>query len=445
MITNVARTGVATSADRDGARAIARLGDGHARLLAGPASPAAERLADHLGRLGPIEEWCVSGDDLHAAIHDAGIVGRGGGEYPLIQKLELARRSPGRPLVVVNASEGEPASRKDATLVTLRPHLVLDGAQAVAAAAGAPDVVVYVHEGRAAVAGALGAAIAERAAHAGDGPRVHVVEAPDRYVAGEASAVVSFLDHGVARPRRSLVPAAASGVGGRPTIVSNAETYAHAALAVRFGAAWFRGAGSALTPGSTLVTLAGSVPSPGSVLELVGPASVGDVLGVGAARATPPHAILLGGYAGTWIHGEVAWRTTLERHALRRGGAPLGCGLLAVLDDGCGIAETARLLGWMAGQSAGQCGPCVVGLPEIARLARALAEGRGTRSDVTRLRRLAASVRGRGGCGHPTWVAMLLESALDVFAPEVRHHVRGHSCVARGVGLPLRGATGPAP
>lgn len=421
---------------------VARVGSSNARLLAGPrASREPESLAAHVARLGPIDER-RTGDEWRTIIRESGLVGRGGGEFALARKLDLAARSPGAPLVVVNASEGEPASRKDQTLLRVRPHLVLDGAGVVAAAVGAHRVVVYLHVDRPHVTFPLEWAIEERRRGGLAGPTYELAEAPDRYVAGESSAVVTFLGEGVAAPRRTAVPAAAIGVAGRPTVVSNTETYAHVALLARFGADWFRSAGSVQTPGSTLVTLAGDVPEPGLVLELLAPVEVGTFLSRVAGLAGPPRALLVGGYAGTWIDAAAAWAAPLDRATMRRAGLPLGCGVVAVLGaDRCGLAETARLVDWMAGQSSGQCGPCVSGLPAMAGQLADLVRGRAGSRDVARLRRLAEAVRGRGACGHPTGVVALLESALDTFAEEVRDHVRGRSCAARGVGLPLPDAS----
>jgi NADH:ubiquinone oxidoreductase subunit F (NADH-binding) len=339
---------------------------------------------------------------------------------------------------VVNASEGEPASRKDASLLLLRPHLVLDGAEVVAAATGARQIVVYVHRGNRDVVRTLGAALGERRTSSNALAPVIVTEAPDRYVAGEASAVVSFLDRGVALPRRSSRPAAYVGVAGRPTIVSNTETFAHVGLIARFGSAWFRSAGSEGTPGSTLVTLAGSVSRPGTVVEILGPASFASLLSGNGGLAAPPRAVLLGGYAGTWVDGRSIWATSLDREALRNVGASMGCGLVAPLAyDACGLAETARLFRWLASESAGQCGPCVSGLPAVAGLVDLLVAGRARARDLTRIHRLAVTIRGRGACGHPTGAIELLESALDTFADDVRRHLRGERCVALARGLPL--------
>ena len=74
----------------------------------------------------------------------AGLRGRGGAAFPTAVKMRAVAGGGRRPLVVVNGSEGEPASRKDSILMTLAPHLVLDGSELAAAAVGADEVIVGV-------------------------------------------------------------------------------------------------------------------------------------------------------------------------------------------------------------------------------------------------------------------------------------------------------------
>ncbi len=421
------------------APAAAQLGGAGARLLAGPAPEAGwERLAGHLARLGPLDVGRRDPAQLRSMVAQSGLLGRGGGQFPAAAKLEtVASRSRLRPVVVVNASEGEPASRKDSVLLEHRPHLVLDGAEVAARAVGATEVVVYAHRARRRAFGTVAAALEERR----NGPfRFRLVDAPPRYVAGESSAIASFLSGSGALPR-SGAPVAVSGAAGRPTLVNNAETVAHLALIARFGPAWWRQAGDDRAPGSTLVTLAGDVASPGTVIELLRPLSVGELLSAtgAAAPARPaPRAVLIGGYEGTWVDGPPATTLLLARGAGALGGVQLGCGLVAVLAEGaCGVATTARLARWLAGESAGQCGPCRIGLPAIADGLESLATGRSTRSDLRHLWRLTAQVRGRGACGHPSGVAGLVESALGTFAAEVEEHLRGAACMPATRGFPL--------
>ena len=400
------------------------------RLFAGPTrSMGPETFADHERRLGVLDLDRCTPQALRETVRASGLRGRGGAGFPSATKLEVAAASPGTPIVVVNASEGEPASRKDRTLLELRPHLILDGACVAATAVGASEIIVYSHRAHQRANASLERALGERRDAGRDIVPIRVIDAPDRYVAGETSAVVSYLSGTGALPRRGAQPAARVGIANRPTVVNNAETLAHLALIARFGPTWFTRVGPPEAPGSTLITLAGSVAVPGLVVELLGPVTIGDVLQSVGGLDTVPRAVLLGGYAGNWISGEAAWRTPLERHRLDALGLSLGCGLVAVLnEDDCGLVQTARLLRWMAGQSSGQCGPCVFGLPVLAQLVDDITTGKSRRVDLRRLRVHAASIRGRGACGHPTGAVNLVESALETFGPELAMHLRGEVC-----------------
>ncbi len=404
------------------------LGDTHTRLLAGPGAEAgAESLRGHVARLGPLV-LAASPADVLDLVTNGRILGRGGGEFPLARKLATAAAAAGEPLVVVNGSEGEPASRKDRVLLEHRPHLVLDGAQVAAHAIGASAIVVYVHAGERAVHAAVARACHERAGSPG-APKFHLVAAPPAYVAGESSAVVSVIEGRGALPRRRSDPVAAVGVAGRPTVVSNAESLAHLALLARFGADWFTAAGSSAAPGSTLVTLAGGVPRPGLVVEVLVPVALSAVLHAYGGSRPPPRAILVGGYGGRWIGGEAALGAPLDRAALGAAGIGLGCGLLAPLPPtACGLAVTVHLLDYLASQSSGQCGPCVFGLPALAQGLRDIVDGRATRSDRRRLAVGAEMLRGAGDCAHPDGAVALVETALSVFGEDARQHVRGRPC-----------------
>ena len=402
-------------------------------LLAGPAAVnGPEALGDHRTRFGAPAGH--SADEVLTEIRASGLRGRGGGGFPLWRKLETAReadvRSGVEPLVVVNCSESEPASRKDWTLCSFRPHTVLDGAALIAKGLSARHVVIHVHHDAARPRTALRRALEERDPE-GD-PRWRLSLGPGGYVAGEASAVARFLDSGVALPSFSTVPLAHRGPNGRPTVVTNAETAAQVAAIMSTGAARWRATGSGSSPGPHLVTLAGAVALPGQVLELVGRATIGDLLAQ-AGLAAPPRAVLVGGYAGTWVRGEVAWSVPMEAESLREVNASFGCGLLGVQPHGtCVLAETARLARYLAGESAGQCGPCVHGLPTLAASIEALADGHDARRALRRLRRCIEELPGSGACSHPDGVVRLVASALDVFGDDLARHRRGRPCASAG-------------
>lgn len=378
----------------------------------------------HLTLHGPLP--ITSRPALTRELLASGLRGRGGAGFPLGRKLEgLAKRR--TPVVVVNASEGEPLSRKDAVLLERLPHLVIDGAQAVAEAVGAEEVLVYLHEGRPEAEAAMAAAIAERRM---DPVPISVVPGPSRYVAGEASAAVSFLSGGPAVPTRKPPQPTEKGVRGRPTVISNAETFAHVALIVRHGADWFRSIGVESDPGTLLLTISDGTTH--FVVEAPTGAAMTDAITSVGGSLERCSAVLLGGYAGTWASPEDVAAMTLDRDALQRVGQSLGVGQVALLpEDGCYLRETASIAGWLAGETAGQCGPCEHGLPDIAGAMDALSSLGATRSTAQQVMRWADMVDGRGACAHPNGVARLVRSAVSHSPDHLAAHRRGSCHSAR--------------
>ena len=101
---------------------------GPPRVLAGLDRAYTLDHAAHLAVHGPLP--AIDAERLLALLDESGLSGRGGAGFPLATKLRSLRGA--RPTVVVNGSESEPASTKDRTLLRRTPHLVLDGALAVA-------------------------------------------------------------------------------------------------------------------------------------------------------------------------------------------------------------------------------------------------------------------------------------------------------------------------
>ena len=392
----------------------------------------------HYGRLPPLRGEARA---LIDAVEASGLRGCGGAGFPTHLKLRAVAE--GRaPIVVANGVEGEPASHKDKLLMRANPHLVLDGAEAAAAAVGARRIVIAVGRNAASAHDSMAAAIAERAGERAR-QQIELVALPERFVAGEETALVQWLNGGPAKPAFTPPRPYENGVRGRPTLVQNVETLANIALIARHGAGWFRELGSEAEPGSMLVTLGGAVGRPG-ITELESGSSLRDALERCAGFDEPHQALLIGGYFGTWVPFAAAVDTPLANAFLRPLGAALGARMIAALPQACcGLAETARIADYLARESAGQCGPCVFGLRALADALASLAACRGgERAALERLRRITPQVTGRGACAHPNGATRLVESALAVFADEIGHHLAG-SCSARSADPVLPISHGP--
>jgi NADH:ubiquinone oxidoreductase subunit F (NADH-binding) len=410
-----------------GRHAVRPAHPGAGRLLAGWATGSTGTgFGEHLDRHGPVQ---VPGshterDRLISEVEAAGLRGRGGAGFPTAVKLRAVAAGRGSAVVLANGCEGEPASGKDAALLALEPHLVLDGAELAAAAVDAKLIHLCVHRGSP-VAATLRAALRERQ---GRGRQIELTEVPARYVASEESALVRFINTGEARPTAKPPRPYQRGVGGRPTLIDNVETLAHLALIARHGAAWFRGVGTLESPGTTLVTLGGAVPRPG-VYEAELGAPVADVLALGGADPATMQAVLVGGYAGAWLPLPDAACVPFSHEGLHVAGGTLGVAALTALPPGaCGVVETALILRYLAGESARQCGPCMFGLPAITADFVELARGSCRGAALDRLRSRLGVLPGRGACSHPDGAARLAASALRVFADDVAAHAAGRPC-----------------
>ncbi|GAB2795868.1 NADH-ubiquinone oxidoreductase-F iron-sulfur binding region domain-containing protein [Streptomyces daliensis] len=405
---------------------------GPPRLLAGlDAGRRLDRVA-HLTTHGSLPG--LRPEELVDLAENIDLRGRGGAGFPFARKLRAViesacRRQEARTAVVVNGSEGEPSCLKDTALLLFAPHLVLDGALLAARALGAEEVRVGVT--RADVERSVREAVTEREPSdrgSGPGPRLRVTRLPERFVTGESTALVNGLNQLPPLPSGAGVRSSESGLGGLPTLLSNTETFAQLAVAARLGALEYRTAGLPTEPGTVLLTVGGA-----RVVET--PTGVPLPYVLGLCGLQPGQGVLIGGYHGRWLAPHAAWSARMSRESLTSLGSTLGAGaVLPLPEETCPVGEVVRVARWMARESAGQCGPCVLGLPALADALATASDGGGTAAlDTVRAR--AASVTGRGACGHPDGTARFLESALSAFPEEFTRHALG-----RGCGRPVLGS-----
>ncbi|MEO3750065.1 NADH-ubiquinone oxidoreductase-F iron-sulfur binding region domain-containing protein [Streptomyces sp. B6B3] len=401
---------------------------GRPRLFAGLAGSTRLDRVTHLTVHGPLPRPRL--EEVTALAENIDLRGRGGAGFPFARKFravaEAARRRSQAPAVVVNGSEGEPSCLKDKELLRRAPHLVIDGALLAAGALGADRTVIAVT--RADVERSLREAVAERPP---EERSVRVVRLPERFVTGEGTALVRGLETGLSLPSGRRVRTSESGLGGAPTLLSNTETYAQLAVAARMGALPYREVGLATEPGTVLLSVAGT-----HVVETPTGVPLRDVLWL--CGLDPGQGVLVGGYHGRWLTAEAAYAVIVSREALTHHDATLGAGAVLPLPAAtCPVGEVVRVARWMADESAGQCGPCFLGLPAIADALARAADGGGLAA-LDAVRDRMAGVRKRGACSHPDGTAGFVASALVTFPEEFTDHALGRGCGRPVLGtLPL--------
>ena len=413
---------------------------GPTRLLDGAVSGQVVTLDAHLARWGALP--LVGSQQLLGTIDQSGLRGHGGAWFPVGTKWRaVAGRGRHKPVVIANGAEGEPASGKDRFLLHRSPHLVLDGAAVAAIAVGADRIVVHVTADSVAD---VGRALAERAAGGIDHCTFEVVVAPGRFLAGQESAAVNTING-----RNPGLPSFVGirsvrehGVGGRPTLVQNVETLAHVALIARFGPRWFRSVGTDESPGTVLATVTGRWEAP-RIVEVPLGSTLGHSLGIEPDQAAGIQAVLLGGYGGGWLPTATALSMPYTEESARYHGSSIGAGVVLLLPTGvCPLAESARVVRYMEGEGAGQCGPCVNGLALLATSFEHLAyRPRSLRGGFATLATLCGLVEGRGACRHPDGVARFVRTAGDVFGGHVAVHMSGGPCQTSRPFLPVPAPT----
>lgn len=398
------------------------------RLLAAGPDPRLER---HLDTFGPLDTDATA-PGLLAVLEASGLTGRGGAAFETWRKAAATAESgraglfPARPVVIANGAEGEPLSFKDRTLLAHAPHLVIDGLLVLTRALRGARMYLYVPSFS--IPG-LEHALGE---HPG-ARRIEPVESPGTFISGEASAVVNRISTGSALPLDQRRRLSESGLNGHPTLVVNVETLAQIALIARYGAAWFRGSGTPADPGTRLLSVTGPDPIRDVVLEVPGGAKLTDVLQSAGMDPATLSAVLVGGYHGRWVRPESYMISPggVAGHVVRP-----GAGVIHALGrEACGVQATARMVTYLAGESAKQCGPCMFGLPAMASVLNRIAACERNPRLPGELDRLAKLVSGRGACRHPDGTAGLVSSALEVFADDVRAHLNGR-CIGSGVMTP---------
>ena len=367
-----------------------------ARVTDGPS------LTAHLVHRGPAPSLTLR--ELVGRTQAAHVTGRGGAGFPFAVKLRAVADARRRPVVVVNLAEGEPASWKDSALALVAPHLILDGAAITARALGTREVRVVLPGDRTAVGLGVRAAIEERQSQ-DTGLEFETTQADVAFVAGQSSAVVELLSGRENRPVTTWQPAAARGLHQRPTLLSNAETFAHVALVAR---------GS--DRGTTLLTLRGDTQWP-TVHEVR--------LGTPWHRVLEPDEIagplLLGGYHGTWAAPGALEHLAVSQESMSAAGLTLGAGIV-IAGRRCPLHRAAEITTYLAGESAGRCGPCLNGLPRLAATMRDVARGLPRTAEVERL---GAMIERRGACAHPDGTIRMARSLVHQYGDEIVVHQKG--------------------
>ena len=314
------------------------------------------------------------GDEGPAAVIEAlrlsGLRGRGGAGFPAHVKWQAVANHRGEnPVVVCNADEGEPGTFKDRAIALLRPMLLLEGLAIAAHTVGASEVILYLRGEQGGALASLQRALASlrAAGHLAD-LSFEIALGHGAYICGEETALLEALEGRRGMPRHKPPFPTDAGYLGRPTLLSNVETFASVPAIVRRGGAWYAGLGKDGAAGMRLFSVSGDVARPG-VYELPLGTTLRELVAAagGIAHGRQLQAFVPGGAASGVLHARHQ-DVALDAVALSAVGSMAGSAGVIVLDERRDVAElVGDSLRFFRDESCGQCAPCRVGTQVLSQ------------------------------------------------------------------------------
>ena len=385
-------------------------------------------------------------EEICQEVLKSGLRGRGGGGFPTGRKWEAARVQPGpKKYVICNADEGDPGAFMNRSVMEGDPHSVLEGLMIAARAIGADEALIYVRTEYPLAVKRMRRAVADAEAQgflgndifgSGRQLRLEVMEGAGAFVCGEETAMIASIEGQRGMPRPKPPFPAQSGLWGKPTIINNVETLAHAVRVIREGAESFRKLGTKTSPGTKTFALTGHVANTG-LIEVPFGATLRQIvveIGGGITRddgSIDPEgfkAVQIGGPSGGCLtpeHLDLA----LDYDSLRGAGAMVGSGgLVAMNRQTCMVAIARFFMEFTQRESCGKCVLCREGTRQMLALMDDVIEGRATGATLDLLEKLGHAVQKGSLCGLGKTAPNPVLSTMRYFRAEYDAHVFHKHC-----------------
>ena len=409
--------------------------------------PGEPRLLRDVGRIDPLagpsyaalaEALGLGSDRVWEIVKSAGLRGRGGAYFPVGAKWETARNtSADRKFLLVNAEEGEPGIYKDRHLLEGDPQRVLEGILIAALGIGATDVVIFVN-GEARLAQERLLVAIEKARGVGAVQvALEVRLGAGGYVLGEETALINAIHGQRAEPLARPPFPAVSGLQSSPTVINNVESLANLPDILLDGPEWFRSVGTAATPGTKLISLAGAVRRPG-LYEVPFGMPLRDILeDCGGGASGELSALLVGGPSGSILPLSLI-DTPFDIQPLQAVGGVLGAGgIVPLTTDQCVVAAVRETVAYNFRESCGKCTPCREGTVRMLDLFDHIRTGTAAADALDTIDELNDVLAFGSLCGLGQMAPNPVRALLRHFPDTVREHQAGHCaagvCTASGV------------
>jgi NADH:ubiquinone oxidoreductase subunit F (NADH-binding) len=333
-----------------------------------------------------IEKYINDFSEAIKEIELSGLRGRGGAGFPFSFKLKTAKEAQGnQKYIVCNADEGDPGAFSDKWLLEERPHSVLFGMLISGLIIGADTGVIYIRGEYPEAVSEIKKSIALLEEQQITGHNIfgsslnfsfRVIEGAGAYICGEETSLLNSVE-GLRPEVRSRPPFPSEyGLFGKPTLLSNVETFANLWYILNVGGKEYASIGTEKSSGTKLVSLDGMFNKPGLYEVKMGTPLNTLIYELGAGLQSPVKAFQIGGPLGGIVPVEKTADLTIDFESFSQHGFLLGhAGVVSIPGDFPMINYLKHLFEFTSKESCGKCFPCRIGSDRGLDLLERASEG----------------------------------------------------------------------
>ncbi|APD07858.1 NADH:ubiquinone reductase (H(+)-translocating) [Flavobacteriaceae bacterium UJ101] len=290
--------------------------------------------------------------------------GRGGAGFPFWFKLDAVIKEDNKQkYIVCNADEGDPGAYSDMYLMEHQPHKVLFGMYMSGLTVGADTGVLYIRGEYPDSIRTIHAAIEELKDKKLIGDfRFKIIRGQGSYVCGEETALLSSIEG--LRPEVRVRPPypVQYGLFGKPTVLSNVETFANIHWILENTGEAYASLGTEKSTGTKLVSLDSFFNEPG-IYEIEMGTPLQTIFNeFGRGFKSEVKALQIGGPLGGIVPMSKTTELSLDFESLGNNGFLLGhASFVSIPVDFPMMEYLEHLMKFTADESCGKCYPCRIG------------------------------------------------------------------------------------
>lgn len=379
--------------------------------------------------------FTMSPNEVVSLVKASNLKGRGGASFPTGLKWQLvASEKADEKYIICNADEGEPGTFKDKVLIDGCPLQILEGMIIAAYTVGASMGYIYIRGEYPKSAEILKKAVEllNNEGYLGSNIlgrdfsfNIEIRSGAGAYVCGEETALIESIEGNPGRSRLKPPYPTTFGLWGKPTLVNNVETLVNIPVIISAGPERFKLFGTESSSGTKLVSVCGSVVSPG-VYEIEFGTSIRDIIFDicgGIENNKKLKFIQLGGSSGPCLPEELL-DIRLDYSELRQLGFGLGSGALLAADESVCIVDFVKTtLEFFKHESCGKCTPCREGISHLIKIVNRIARGEGSEVDLELMLNLSTLMSKASLCGLGQAAPTVIFSTLKYFKEEYMEHI----------------------